>query len=87
MKKLRPAVRGDIAFAVIAALIILIASPGIAATGAIALLVLAVCGVTVWIERRRRRGRGGGASLRPKRSNGRPSRRSSRPGPRHISRF
>ena len=48
----------DAALAVLVAALVLIISPGIAVSGMIALLVLVVCGISVAIERgRRRRGR------------------------------
>ena len=47
--------RIDLALGVVAALLVLLLSPGLAITGLIALLVLAVCLASIVVERRRRR--------------------------------
>jgi hypothetical protein len=49
----------DIAVALVAAVVVVIVSPGLAAAGLIALLVLIACGVSFGVEsiRRRRRSR------------------------------
>ena len=46
----------DLAIAVLCALVVLIISPGVAVDAIIALIVLAVCGLSFAISRRRRRG-------------------------------
>jgi hypothetical protein len=54
---MRPQARLEILIGAVIALFVIIISPGWAATGAIAMIVLAVCGATVMIGRRRRRRR------------------------------
>jgi hypothetical protein len=44
----------DLAIAVIAAILILVLTPGVAVAGMIALLVLAACGVSLVLDSRRR---------------------------------
>jgi hypothetical protein len=45
----------DLAIAVVAAILILVLTPGVAVAGMIALLVLTACGVTLAADSRRRR--------------------------------
>jgi Flp pilus assembly protein TadB len=45
----------DIAIAVLAAILILVLTPGVAVAGLIALLVLAACGISLVVDSRRRR--------------------------------
>ncbi len=47
------AARIDIGIGVLAAIVLLLVSPGLAIAGLIGLLVLIACGVSVWRERRR----------------------------------
>jgi hypothetical protein len=48
----------DVGIAIILAILVIVLSPGVAVTGMLALLVLAVCGVSFARSSRRRRGRG-----------------------------
>jgi hypothetical protein len=61
----------DLVIAVIAAILILVLTPGVAVAGMIALLVLAACGVSLVLDSRRR----GADSHRQRRPVPRPSRR------------
>lgn len=54
---MRPEVRLEILIAVVVAIVVILISPGYAATGAIALIVLIACAVSVPIARRVRRSR------------------------------
>ena len=56
----------DLAIAVLATILILVLTPGVAVAGLIALLVLAVCGVSLARDsRRRRRAEASGSRRRP----------------------
>ena len=46
-----PALRSDFAIAVLAALVLVIVSPGLAIVGIVAIVVLIVCGVSLLVER------------------------------------
>jgi hypothetical protein len=62
----------DVAIAVLAAILILVLTPGVAVAGIIALLVLLACAITLAFDSRRRRRPG---SLRPRRPAPSPQRR------------
>jgi hypothetical protein len=53
-RRKRRLVRIDIGLGVTAGLIVALASPGLAITGLIAVLALAVCGISILVQRRRR---------------------------------
>ena len=63
----RAALRLDIAIALIAMIVLVIVSPGLAIVGLVAIVVLVLCGLTVLFEfwRSRRRDRGVPPSRRP----------------------
>jgi predicted membrane metal-binding protein len=44
----------DIALGVVGAIVLIVATPGLAVSALIALLVLALCGLSLMVERRRR---------------------------------
>ncbi len=74
-RRKRRLARVDLALGVAAALVLLIASPGLAITGVIALFVLAVCIASVFVQRRTRL-RAARASRARHRAGSRVSRRS-----------
>jgi Flp pilus assembly protein TadB len=55
----------DLAIAVVAAILILVLTPGVAVAGLIALLVLAACGISLVIDSRRRRRASAAGGRRP----------------------
>jgi ABC-type Fe3+ transport system permease subunit len=63
----------DVAIAVLAAILILVLTPGVAVAGMIALLVLLACAATLVVDSRRRRRRSG--TSRPRRPVPGPQRR------------
>ncbi len=72
-RRRRRLARIDVGLGVAGAIVLLIASPGLAITGLIAALVLAVCAISALAQRRKRR-RAAGASVAQRRPRGSPRR-------------
>jgi hypothetical protein len=53
-RRRRHLARVDVGLGLVGALVLVIATPGLAITGLVALIVLALCGLTFALERRRR---------------------------------
>lgn len=68
-RRRRRLARVDVGVGVIAGLMLLIISPGLAISGVIALLVLAVCAGSVFLQRRRRRHAADAPQARRRRGN------------------
>ncbi len=67
--------RIDVGLGLLAAVVLLLASPGLAIAAIVALLVLVACGISVLVQRRasRRSARGGNGDREPSRSSSRAS--------------
>ncbi len=73
-RRTRRLARVDVGLGVTAALVLLIASPGLAITGLIAALMLAACAISALVRRRRRR-HAASSVTKPRRSAGASARR------------
>jgi hypothetical protein len=58
-RRRRHLARVDVGLGLLGALVLVIATPGLAITGLVALIVLALCGLTFALDRRRKPGRRG----------------------------